>query len=615
MRWAAACGLLILFLPLSVALGQDASREDSEFFKTRLEEIKGLRPVLAQYEPGMPPPKCGTPVTIAAFDILNRTSDNDLKALLARPSDALVDTLRPRTLPDTLGGVHILLHYTTTGSNAIRTNPPGYLDSVLAVFEHVWQVEVESLGYSSPPADFGRGGDNRYDVYILNLGFGYFGFTTPESTIQNYRAFSFITIENDFAESGYSSDPVSGLKVTAAHEFFHAIQFGYDAYEFDFLDPDNNATYKPWWLEASSTWMEDVVYDSINDYVGYLRFFYKYMWMSLGAFSYGGDARAFHPYASCVWPIYLTEKYQDLDIMRQIWNICGSVGGYNTLPATNTVLNAYGTNLQNAFLDFEIWNFHTGVFADPNRYFSEGSQFPEAETTAYISDLTAEPSFTIPNNIRYPEHLAANYIIMRSVADASGGVVANFDGQDISGQEWRVALLGFKSGDSRYQDMQVGPFSGDGAGAWLGWNSYRCVVLVPTVSGQSANYSSFTYGGTLNYDPNLAGGGTPDLRAGQAYPSPYIIAASDSVTIPYSLDKSYAKKDLGLWIYDLSGNLVREIPGEKFLFTDPGEYKSGIRWDGRNENGEYVASGIYIYLLEAEGKSATGKMAVINRRN
>ncbi len=48
-------------------------------------------------------------------------------------------------------------------------------------------------------------------------------------------------------------------EVTFAHEYNHILQFGYDAYQ------------DPWFAEASATWMEDQVYNGINDYLRYVR--------------------------------------------------------------------------------------------------------------------------------------------------------------------------------------------------------------------------------------------------------------------------------------------------------------------------------------------------------
>jgi len=38
-------------------------------------------------------------------------------------------------------------------------------------------------------------------------------------------------------------------------------------------------------------------------------------------------------------------------------------------------------------------------------------------------------------------------------------------------------------------------------------------------------------------------------------------------------------------------------------------------WDGKNDKGEIVASGIYIIHLEGAGKSSSLKIAVVNNTN
>ena len=51
---------------------------------------------------------------------------------------------------------------------------------------------------------------------------------------------------------------MQSAQVTAAHEFFHAIQFAYDYGE------------DAWMLEATATWMEERVFDKVNDNRQYL---------------------------------------------------------------------------------------------------------------------------------------------------------------------------------------------------------------------------------------------------------------------------------------------------------------------------------------------------------
>jgi hypothetical protein len=605
----------VLFIPAFVSIAQADQQQTQavEFIRNWVAQVKGEAP-LPEINSELPPIKCGTPafVALAGYNHLN----SETKAPLQND--------RPSQLPDSYGTSHFIIHYTTTGPDSVYGSGidsipgiPLYVTRVSDVFEHVWSIEIDSLGYQHPPADFGNGGDSRYDVYLTNLGFGFYGFTAPESTMLRNGVFvasSFIEIENDFAESPvYRTHPLDAVKVTAAHEFFHSIQLSYDEFEEEIGDPHNPATYKPWWPEASSTWMETVVYNSIKDYLSYLPYFYRYMWMGLGAFSAGGGAEAFHPYASCVWPIYMTTRFGDLDLMRQIWQICGQVAGYNTFSATNTVLGNHGSNISSAFLEFETWNFQTGSRADTINTYIDGRRFPSADTTLYIADLRTLSPYSIPQVSHPPQQFATNYIIINSPG-AIGGVIANFNGQNMpSDQGWHVALFGFRTNDSRWADIQVNSSTGDGAGAWPEWNLYREVVLVPTVSGLTPNASTFNYTGILTYDPTLTGSdGVPGFGVSQAYPSPYLISSGNLLTIPYSLDDFYSKTDLKMFIYDASGGLVREIPGEYFLFTDPGSYYRGIQWDGKNSGGDFVASGIYIILFKAGSNTATGKIVVVN---
>jgi len=64
---------------------------------------------------------------------------------------------------------------------------------------------------------------------------------------------------------------------------------------------------------------------------------------------------------------------------------------------------------------------------------------------------------------------------------------------------------------------------------------------------------------------------------------------------------------VSLAIYNTRGQLVRTLVEGR---EKPG-YKS-FRWDGRDSRGEYVASGVYLYVLKVDHRLVeTGKMAVI----
>ena len=87
------------------------------------------------------------------------------------------------------------------------------------------------------------------------------------------------------------------------------------------------------------------------------------------------------------------------------------------------------------------------------------------------------------------------------------------------------------------------------------------------------------------------------------YPNPF----NPETWIPYQLSKP---ADVKLTIYDINGRIVRDL--------DLGHQRAGIyqsraraaHWDGRNTQGEPVASGLYFYTLKAGEFSATRKMLI-----
>jgi hypothetical protein len=106
---------------------------------------------------------------------------------------------------------------------------------------------------------------------------------------------------------------------------------------------------------------------------------------------------------------------------------------------------------------------------------------------------------------------------------------------------------------------------------------------------------------TALVDPN-AGGGTVTN-----YPNPFHPDEAPT-TIAYVLQDNASVR---LRIYTLSGGLVLD---RQFATGDQGGQAglNEVTWDGRNGDGEIVASGGYIALIEAEGNGAT--MHVMRRK-
>ncbi len=87
------------------------------------------------------------------------------------------------------------------------------------------------------------------------------------------------------------------------------------------------------------------------------------------------------------------------------------------------------------------------------------------------------------------------------------------------------------------------------------------------------------------------------------YPNPF----NPETWIPYQLA---TPADVTLTIYDINGHVVRDLD---LGHQRAGMYQSRTRaahWDGRNAQGEPVASGVYFYTLKAGDWTATRKMLI-----
>ena len=88
------------------------------------------------------------------------------------------------------------------------------------------------------------------------------------------------------------------------------------------------------------------------------------------------------------------------------------------------------------------------------------------------------------------------------------------------------------------------------------------------------------------------------------YPNPF----NPETWIPYQLAEP---ADVTLMIYDMNGQLVRRLA---MGHQAAGMYRSRSRaayWDGRNQLGEFAASGLYFYTLTAGDFTATRRMLIL----
>jgi hypothetical protein len=249
----------------------------------------------------------------------------------------------------TLETEHFLIHYTFEGEDA--TNEI-YVDNVSRTVEEIWRIQIELLGWPIPPSDGTMGGDERYDVYLMDLingEDGVMGYASPEDNfgdnpntpnVEEYATSSYLALENDFSEN---SDPgatdISLMRTTAAHEIHHSIQFGYDLNDVH-----------SWYYEATATWMETITFYKEEDATGYVSYNYDYPEICFGTTNDPSDGLM--QYGEWMFIQSLADAHGN-EVVPKLWDNIGVYEGFEALEQT---LARYGDNLPAALARYRMQN-------------------------------------------------------------------------------------------------------------------------------------------------------------------------------------------------------------------------------------------------------------------
>lgn len=285
----------------------------------------------------------------------------------------------------------ICVHWVPSTADA----PPSrsWVRTTMEVMRKTWSREIGQLGYRRPVTDGGRGGNEKFDVYLKDVGSeGYYGYCAPERRKPGHKwlASGYCVLDNDFARAQFGAKPKASLRVTAAHEFFHAIQFAYDYGE------------DRWLMEATATWMEERVADDVNDNRQYLRH---------GQVAEPGDPldlfdpSAFDQYGNWAFFEYLSTRF-GTGVVRKVWSLAGAYKGAPDLYSTQAVRSALPRK--------RSW---TGVFRAyaagntiPGRTYPEGRNWPSASMAASRRLSPADPGARGTLEV---DHLAARNVVVR----------------------------------------------------------------------------------------------------------------------------------------------------------------------------------------------------------
>ena len=480
-----------------------------------------------------------------------------------------------------LDSEHFRFHYSTSGPHAVDTKDinnnlrPDYVEDVIKVFDYVADKLHNEMGYTRPPSDGyysstrDKGGSNHYDIYIRSIPSKYYGYVQPEeysqgngdnerSELRNEKnAFtSYMAIRNNYKK--FSLSELENIKVTAAHEYFHAIQFGYDGWE------------KPWLLEASAIWMEEEIYDEINDCYQYMKDWFKYPHKSL-------DESGFHWYGSFIFFEYIEQHMGGSDTIRKIMEASvqsNSKEKDGSHLAINQALKLNNHSFQKALNGMSVANQIMSSFESKNYSYEEAESYPVDGPS--ISDII---------NFQFGRKDTINSSKLSRFGSEYFQVISN-----------DPVLINLTNKSGSLPDLQLNAILKKND------NSYS-IISSPSINIDPSELKSIflsivsqdTIGGNWDYQLSVENGksGTNinspiEFVLNRPYPNPF------NGSIKFSL---YVIKDSKITI-DLIG-----INGRRIIRLFSGELSSGnhnYNWRGIDQNGNQVSSGVYYIKVSGE---------------
>lgn len=245
------------------------------------------------------------------------------------------------------------------GGDADRVDDLAWVRRSRDVLEQVWDRVVGDLRYRRPLSDGGRGGDGRLDVYLADVGDqGFYGYCAPEGDPSALRAAGFCVLDEDFSRAEFGRDPAASLRVTAAHEFFHVVQYAYDVSE------------DRWLMETTATWIEERVADDVDDNRQYLDSSQLVRPdLPLDTF----EAQGLAQYGNWIFFEHLGRRF-GTGVVRDVWDRAAATPRRDrySLPALRGAVGARGVALPQEYARFAAGNLV------PGRSYPEGEAYPAA---------------------------------------------------------------------------------------------------------------------------------------------------------------------------------------------------------------------------------------------
>ena len=561
--------LLKVFTIWAIAFFTLQAQNADSLFNSYL-EMHGIKPVekLPQIQSVDDGRKCG-------FGVAQQLHENYNQLTASQQQQFDILASRPEMQASIVSPSGIFrIHYDSTGNHR-----PTYFDSVYPgdpsrslseslsetaiAFDSSYNYEINILGYPPHVSDGDLGGGPELDVYLRKMGNLDYGVTN-----WNNNGAAYITVNSDFSGGQYTKG-IDAVRVTAAHEYHHAIQVG----NYGFFSSET------YFYEITSTSMEEFVYDDVNDYYGYQE---SYFWRPHTTFT------GFSGYDLANWHIYLVERFEQegsdtkgFDIIKRCWELMEQ--NENALESIKNSIAEHGSSLGAEFNRFGIWNYFTAHRAQQGMYFSEGANYPVIRPIKVYG-------FTPPSesNSLSSEPVSNNYLVYdlfqsTGFNDTLATIITNYD------------VDGSKQNPDVRIDYNYTLYDHEAEGSRSIMNGFYSKLesnRIPLLSESNIYNDAVANGGTITR-----------MKLDYAYPQPFRYS-DNFIRVPVDFNQTgYAN----LNVYTAGMNLA--YSGRHEIFTAD---KIVVHWDGLDNGGNKLPTGVYIFVTESDEQVTKGKLVIFN---
>jgi hypothetical protein len=508
--------------------------------------------------------KCGFPAfaTLYQASLKNPEIASLFKAVFQRPN-----LPNSYITPDR----RFRIHYTTTGIDAVDPTStivagvPDYIYEAGLAAQKSYRLLRDNLGFDLPISDGSEGGGPEYDFYVVNEPLNEYGRTEWNIIDAFGRGPAYSFVDNNFV--GYNTTGLAALRVTVAHEYFHGVQLTYR-----YRDED------VFFLEMSSVWFEDFAYDEVNDYYFYLPRFFNSPETPLPQTA---------GYEVSIWLHYLVKRTGTSRIVLDIWK---RVKTEPAIKAFKTVLESppYIIPFSQAFGEFNTWCYFTGERADAARYFEEGAKYPQLK---FAQTIRVSRNTNINDEV--PSIAANFYRVIRNPQNVQ------FVLQTGQPARWVVTVIAKNSQqqDSLRSGIGLTPIDVTA----IPREDTMVVAVVNTALPADVDEPS-GYQLQVRVDGKLL---ITNLLE-KPRPNPFQFNKHNLIFFPFRLNQRMPVEAV---ILREDGRLMRHF---KLGELGAGPYPDKVFWNGRDDSGNRVASGVYFFRVLSSAFHETAKFVVIN---